>query len=384
MQIGWNDGFVEMKIVWAFHSGAIGGAQLTGLEALRGLQERGHETIAVIPYDGPLRSRLESVGVQRIDVVPTTRWICHRSRRSLWLTLRRLPRIVISSLQYCRLIVTLRPDVVVTSTITFPSAALGAWLARRPHVWFVQELGEEDFGAVFDWPGGMSWVSHLSRLLMTQSPAVLDKHAQLRDQFRALRAGVDVLRPSAIPPRTAGHIRLVLVGTLTRTKGQDQAMQALRLLLDRGHDVRLALVGAGTERDVRELEALAEELELTNRVDWVGFTPIPAVEVLQSDIALMCSRAEAFGRVTVEAMKLGLPVVASNSGSNPYLIRDGIDGLLYERGNPEDLANAIDRLIRDPELASRLAASGRARAEERFSGEWLAEDVESVLQEATS
>ena len=65
----------------------------------------------------------------------------------------------------------------------------------------------------------------------------------------------------------------------------------------------------------------------------------------QADVALVCSRAEAFGRITIEAMKYGLPVIASNVGGNVELIKDGETGVLYEYGSIQSMEEKIDLLF---------------------------------------
>ncbi len=78
-----------------------------------------------------------------------------------------------------------------------------------------------------------------------------------------------------------------------------------------------------------------------------------------SHVALMCSHSEAFGRVTVEAIKFGLPVIGANSDGTRELIREGWNGLLYPRGQLAELADRIDRLYWDQELRARLGENGR-------------------------
>jgi len=90
----------------------------------------------------------------------------------------------------------------------------------------------------------------------------------------------------------------------------------------------------------------------------------------------MCSRAEAFGRVTIEAMLMGKPIVAAAGGATPEIIEHGRSGLLYEPGNPEAAAEAVRSLLLDRETAAQLARYARTTALlyytfDRYFAEWL-------------
>jgi glycosyltransferase involved in cell wall biosynthesis len=119
-------------------------------------------------------------------------------------------------------------------------------------------------------------------------------------------------------------------------------------------------------------------------VDFVDFTEDRYRYFQQSHAALMCSRSEAFGRVTVEAMKLGLPVIGADRGGTPELVRDRETGLLYPHGDPSALAERIDRLYRDRELRERLGSDARKWAWATFSVRRHTQDVMEILAEIGS
>ena len=88
-----------------------------------------------------------------------------------------------------------------------------------------------------------------------------------------------------------------------------------------------------------------------------------------ANVVLMCSQNEAFGRVTVEALKSGRPVVGTRSGGTPELITDGIDGFVFEPGSAPALAAALRRLAGDPELLALMAERASTGVEDRFTTE---------------
>ena len=100
-----------------------------------------------------------------------------------------------------------------------------------------------------------------------------------------------------------------------------------------------------------------------------------------ADVTLVCSRWEAFGRVIVEAMLAGKPVIATaNSGGTAELIEEGKTGLLYERGNHIELADKIQYLYKNPEVRSKLGQAGYASAVGRFTLERYAQEMLDLFE----
>jgi glycosyltransferase involved in cell wall biosynthesis len=144
----------------------------------------------------------------------------------------------------------------------------------------------------------------------------------------------------------------------------------------------LNLVGTGEPADIEKVKSAILSCGLEKAVKFWGQVPDPSPIVKGCDIALMCSRSEAFGRATVEAMKLGKPVVGAGGGATPELIRENFNGLLYAPGNYEELAQKIKFLIDNPDMARQMGENGRRWAQEEFTLEKYAGKVLCVLEEA--
>jgi glycosyltransferase involved in cell wall biosynthesis len=135
---------------------------------------------------------------------------------------------------------------------------------------------------------------------------------------------------------------------------------------------------------VAELERLVAELNLSDAVDFVDDTDDPYTFTAEAHVALMCSGIDTFGRTTIEAMKLGTPVVGARAGGTAELIAHGQTGLLYEPGSPEDLAAQIKRLYIDANLRRELAANALAWAQSSFTRENFAASFTEVVADALS
>ena len=166
-------------------------------------------------------------------------------------------------------------------------------------------------------------------------------------------------------------VRILSVGRLVAKKGYPDLLAALAKLPD-GLNWRFTHVGGGA--DLPALKRLAKSSGLEGRVTWRGALPqdqvIEAYEA--ADIFALTSRIADDGdrdglpNVLVEAGASGLPVVATKVSAIPELITDGVSGILAEAGDVEDIAGAMESLIRNPQLRRKLGAAGAARVAEDF------------------
>ena len=132
-------------------------------------------------------------------------------------------------------------------------------------------------------------------------------------------------------------IKLVMTGNLRPSKGQEQAIKMLIKLKAHGISCTLDLIGDGTWRYLQYLKAMLKSYNLEDCIRLLGYRTDVYDLLPNYDIGLMCSHAEGFGLVTAEYMMAGLPVLASDSGANRELVREGIDGYLYKLGDIEDM-----------------------------------------------
>ena len=181
-------------------------------------------------------------------------------------------------------------------------------------------------------------------------------------------------RRAAAFERLGGHdaCRVLLPGRLTAWKGQGVLIEAARRL--QGEPglpaLRVALVGDAQGREAYEgsLRAMIEEADLARVVHLAGPAPDMPAAYAWSDIVVSAStRPEAFGRVAVEAMAMGRPVVATAHGGSLETVADAETGTLVPPGDADALAEAIGALARDPAARAAMGARGRTRARRHFS-----------------
>ncbi len=183
------------------------------------------------------------------------------------------------------------------------------------------------------------------------------------ERGRVIHSGVRVTEIAEAAPHRRERPYVLAIGRHVPQKGFDCLLRAFSQLVrdgERAHDLLLA--GDGEER--ASLEALAGELGLGRRVEFLGRVDRKRAAGLFRGCALFVlpSRLEPMGIVNLEAMAAGKAVVASRTGGVPELLQDGVTGLLATPGDPESLASAIRALLASPEARGRMGDEGRARA----------------------
>jgi glycosyltransferase involved in cell wall biosynthesis len=274
-------------------------------------------------------------------------------------------------------------DVVLTNTITMPAGSFAARRSRVPHAWYLHEYGRLDHQQIFHWGewSSVRAISVLSARVLVNSETLKLHYAQSipGSKIVVVPYSVEVPSMATAAPAANGRFRLILLGEKKAGKGQHDAVRALACLNARGLRCELALVGGADPAYEASLRREATTLGLESQIDFIDFDPDRFDRLSRADVALMCSRFEAFGRVTVEAMKLGRPVVGARAGATPELVRDGENGLLYRVDDPEDLAAKVEILYRDPDLRRSMGARGRAWANMNFTRERYGLALENAL-----
>jgi glycosyltransferase involved in cell wall biosynthesis len=160
--------------------------------------------------------------------------------------------------------------------------------------------------------------------------------------------------------------RIVTVGRLVSWKKQEMALQAIKILVERGVDCTLEIIGGRGCTDPSDhelmLRALTTKLKIGDRVHFSGAVSPPYHRVAAAAALVSCSTREPFGLAVVEAAACGTAVVAADMGATAELIEDGRTGLLFSADDPVSLANALEQLLNNEALRTSLAEAALQRA----------------------
>lgn len=361
------------------------GSDLQMVQSVAALRHAGWDVTVVSPTTGPLADQLSSLGaevvlldyplVQRADVSPGG------ALRLGTRALRALPGMV-------SLIRRLRPDVLYVNTVTLPWWLLAGRLRGVPVLCHVHEA-EPNVSRLVG--GAMAAQLWLARTVVVNSSitrrALTDVLKGLRRRIRLIYNGVPLPegrhRVTALEPRA---VRLVVVGRLSPRKSPHTAVEATALLRAKGIDARLELCGTpveGRESYESELRTLATGASLSGAVTFSGYVQPVAVALLRNDVFLATSTAEPFGNAVVEAQLAGLPVVATAVEGHLETVLHDETGLHVPVGDAVAMAAAVERLLSEPQLASRLAANAHDRATTLFSTDQYDREIVDVVEDLT-
>ena len=179
--------------------------------------------------------------------------------------------------------------------------------------------------------------------------------------------------------------RLLCVARLDTTKGHATLLDAVDRLVRDGRDVELTLIGEGEERSA--IEARVAELGLGTRVRLLGARPheqvFDAMEaadvVLSASVEAADGDAEGIPVTLMEAMAIGVPVVATRTAGVPELVTDGECGVLVDQHDATGMAAAIAGLLDDPDRARRLADGAARRVAESFDRDQVVDQLVELL-----
>ena len=357
----------RMRVCFVSHGATLEGAGRYALDQARYLTDQGASVFSILPRHGPLAERLTESGVV-VRYAPNQWWT-----KPVKLTGEVLAYTARAAALMATFIRDWKVDVVYSHTVVAPTGAIAAVLAERPHIWHIHEFAFNPGAIEMSVPKETlaALIDQTSNAVLFNSQAVEREWA---GAFPAAKTRVvyNWVRPkgpsAALPPELAAFVNddayvITIVGSIQRWKRQLDAVRAIDILRRRNLPVRLVVIGPVVEPDYQaEIERFVLERELGDHVRLLGYVDDPGRVVARAHVSVLCSDREPFGRVTIDSMAMGVPVVATNSGGTPEIIVNGDNGLLFETGDVEELANLLERLWRERGLRDRLAVAAKRRA----------------------
>lgn len=367
-----------LRVAFIDHAHQLGGAQKSLCELLARLDRERFTPFLLCSANAQWLGRPE---LEEVHIVPVFKPLPLLSQRrdqlshSVTGSLTQLWGGFGPALEVRRALRRLNIDLVHTNTLkAHLLGGLGAHLAGRPLVWHVRDILE---------PGAArAWLLRAARYLRPHvvaiSQAVAGQFPEGIVPVTLIYNGIPLDRFTPGDPPT--HLRadlglspdqeiICVVGRLAPWKGHRTLLEALATLRLRRPQAVLVVVGEVAFWDTSyetELHDLARFLNVEKYVRWVGFREDVPDLLRLCDVFVLPSVDEPFGRALIEAMAVGKPVIATRSGGAPEVVLEGETGLLVEPGNVTELAEAMERLLADRELAARMATAGLARAHECF------------------
>jgi glycosyltransferase involved in cell wall biosynthesis len=210
------------------------------------------------------------------------------------------------------------------------------------------------------------------------------------DKIIKIYSGIDLNQFRPVSEETKARIRrkwhmgvedavIGIVSKLWEGKGHSTLIKAFQEVKKAIPNAKLVIVGEGYLQD--SLHALVNELGLNDSILFTGFQMDVSEIIATFDVAVLPSFFEGMGRVLLEAMAMGKPLIASRVGGIPDLVEDSVNGILTVAGDVQGLAKVIQQILGDKNLSDRMGQAGRNRVTEQFSAAMMVRNIENVYLE---
>ena len=387
-----------IRVAFITHYTDLYGANRSLLDLIDGLRLNNVSSYVLVPEYGAITDALTERGVP-FEILPLCwstsvrdlscgpikktyryiKWRC-KSIKRLFQNLYLLPGLLRRLKQW-------DVDIIYTNTALISLGLIAALTLRRPHIWHLREFIDLDYRLSHDW--GKAFFKYLLRLSDANIAISEAVHSHLVDESASKKthtiyngiAFVEKFEELYNIEHSPGEkvvkpYTFALVGLIHPAKGQTTAIRALSLVVEDFPDVQLLIVGGG---NIESLKLLVSSLKLSDNIQFWGRVDNVYSAYLASNAVLMCSRNEAMGRVTVEAMSACRPVIGFDNAGTSEIIRHEQTGLLYEGGYRE-LAICMKRFIDNPTWAQQLGENAWKIAREKYCVESYTSDVYNVLK----
>lgn len=380
------------------HSGSdLYGASRSLLRLTSRLVQDGVAVSVVLPHDGPLVSALQANGVT-IIVQRYLPVIERQSVKSFVGILKLLVDMFLSVLSLWKIAKQFKPHLIHTMTAVILSPGAAAKLTGIPHIWHVRESFGEFGGLWRYYQKCLLWFS--TRVVCVSTP-IAEQFQSGRDSGKLLviHNGFPVGEFAGISPERIHQFRAryatpgvkYLIGVVGRIKfqrkGQEVFVRAAHLLSGKYPAARFLCIGSpfpGNESHLSSLLSLIRELHLDEYVLYTGDVEDIKAAIAALDVLVLSSaQPEPFAGVVVEAMALSRPVVATRTGGTIEQVVDGVTGYLVNPGDPESMAQGIEKLLESSERRRIFGKNGRVRFVEKFEFESFYQRILDLYRQVT-
>ena len=261
----------------------------------------------------------------------------------------------------------INPDIIYTNSSSDLYSVFIAKLLGKKHVMHVREFMQEDFGGycIFGRKVKRCIVLKSDKLVFVSEAVAKAVVGMVPEYGKVIYNGLPAPKAEYGFYGINNHLRIGLVGNIDISKQQDLAIKMMPAILEKYPQATLHLIGDKECPYKKYIKGLVKKLNIEENVIFEGF--VKDVEDIYSkfDILLMCSRSEAFGRVTIEAMLRRKPVIGYEAGGTPELIDDGVTGFKFK--NVDDVLRALDIVVHHHKVSNQIVENAYAEAMTKFS-----------------
>lgn len=356
-----------MKILFLSHYCGLLGSNRSLDSLITYFVNRGENISVLLPSRGEFYQHLKSLGrdVHSFLFVYETLYVKknkkYLSLPILWLyNLLALPFLLFK-------IRKIDPDIIYTNSSSDLYSVVFAKMLGKKHVMHVREFMQEDFGGycVLGRSTKKKVLLKSDKLIFVSQAVARAVVGEIPEYGKVIYNGLPAPHKGYLCPNLDDNVRIAVVGNIDISKQQDLAIKMMPKILEKFPHSTLHLIGDKECPYRKYIKGLVKKLNIEEKVIFEGF--VKDVEDIYSkfDVLLMCSRSEAFGRVTIEAMLRRKPVIGYEAGGTPELIDDGVTGFKFK--NVDDVLRALDIVVHHHKVSNQIVENAYAEAMTKFS-----------------
>lgn len=343
--------------------------------------------IIIVPSEGPLVEKLRDNNIKVYIVKQNSIWYRQLSERnSLFYLLKciiKKPLIFFQKRIIKGILIKEDIDVIHMNMLTTSMAAEVGVKLEIPIVWHIREFMEEDLNCEFTNINYTKKIVNQSKCIIAISSAVKNKYVKIFDApINVIYNGIYFRNNFEEKTKNNEKTIICILGRIIENKGQLDFVKAISLLNSKQKQQISCKIYGSVENDdyYRKILKFIEENDLKDVIKFYGYIDDVSPVLEEANIICVCSKKEAFGRVTIEAMMNQCVVIGSNTGGTIELITDNTTGFLYEIGDVQDLKTKIENVLNNDQLYI-VAKNAKEYAINNFTAEINAKKIMNIYSD---
>lgn len=375
-----------MRICFIAHLNDLSGANRSLVDLVLALKRLDNEVIVICPRKGELSNKLKSLEIDH-KIIFSGAWVGDKNREK---KIKKIFKIIVNIFAELRYYWFFKNNKMGIQIIHFNSFIYGCGARslnklKLPYIWHIREFPEETFNLSF-------YNKKKSYDLICKSESVIAISKAIYNRFSSDFGEKTTLVYNGInhhedtvryhQDSTACH-NILIVGAIAKDKGQFEAVKSINNIVrcNEYPNIKLNIVGGIIDNDYySEMNDYIVSNNLNDHIIFWGYNTDLSEFRRNNRIVLICSKFEAFGRVTVEAMLAKQLVIGANTGGTIEIIDNFKTGILYEQGNENDLAEKIIYALKNESEVERIIENGYEDAISKFTIERTADEINELYK----
>ncbi len=373
----------KINILFVSHSAGCHGAEKSFITLLKHIDRSRFQPLVIIPQNGPMVKQLREIDIN-YQIISMPRWVNWEKKRFL-----EPLRVILEENKAVKQLIPVAGknniDIIYSNTIANRTGAKLAKMLNLPHIWHIREIlpNNPDLTPVLSLNKTLNYTEINCKEMIVISKAVSKQFSpKIASKTHIVNNYVDFpISDKAICKKDP--FVLLFAGTVIKRKGIDTALRAIGLLLKDnqfGKNIVFNIIGTPSKY-IEELKCICKNEDITDNINFISHVDNIQDYMTNSNIMLVPSNDEPWGRVVVEAMLSGLPVIVANAGGIPEIINDGQNGFLAKPKDPAEWAHKITWVYNNYDQALKIAQNAREYAKETYTVDNYVGQIETIIGE---